>query len=208
MAITEICFPTSIADLPPLSSLGPATGFGSGLYPGTSTADALTDPFAMPPPRLRRSRSRTGSIAMDTDQPDQLGSMPFGRGGRHADASLGPPSGFSEFSNFPTSGPLGNISLAGGSSSPTGDGFPSVTGEGELGPPHASRNLRKPSRRATFSTAQLNIMEDLWAQTEYPSNEQIEACATAAGLVSTRPSLSLLEYFLFEGLHSLLCRVS
>lgn len=102
---------------------------------------------------------------MTADERDQHGSLPS----------------FSDFSNFPASGQLGGHF---GTGFPTAleDPFSSTAEEGAGD--HTSRNLRKFSKRATFSQAQLNIMEDLWARTEYPSNDQIEACASATGLVS------------------------
>lgn len=181
----------STADLPPLPSLG--SGLGSSLgpggrYTGSSTADALIDPFTAPAPRLRRRASRTGGFGMDTEEPVQHGSMTSrrpGSGGMQSSSSLGPLPSLSELPTFSTSSSLASSSLGGALSSPSGDNYPSIGGEGELGPSHASRHLRKPARRATFSQAQLNIMEDLWSQTEYPSNDQIEACASATGLVSS-----------------------
>lgn len=49
---------------------------------------------------------------------------------------------------------------------------------------HASRGLRKFSKRTTFSHHQLQLMENLWAKTEYPSVDEVDKCAEEAGLVS------------------------
>lgn len=135
---------------------------------------------------MRRGRSRSGSLSMDTDQPDQFSSM---YPNRPSSGGLGPSSGSSfgqlsslpPLSSFPGTGQLGSGGLPSASTTPFS---PSSTEDGELGPSHASRNIRKFSKRATFSHSQLGIMEDLWSQTEYPSNDQIEACAESTGLVS------------------------
>jgi hypothetical protein len=49
---------------------------------------------------------------------------------------------------------------------------------------HTSRGVRKYTIRTTFSNAQLEVMEKLWRQTEYPNLDQLDACAAAAGLSS------------------------
>lgn len=130
-------------------------------------------------PRPRRGRS--GSLSMDTDGGDQLGSGYPGRPSSgnlrsSTTSSFGGLPGLPELPGFPASGQYGD-----GATSPFS---PTSGDEDGHGPSHASRNIRKFSKRATFSTAQLGLMEDLWSQTEYPSNDQIERCAAATGLVS------------------------
>ena len=49
---------------------------------------------------------------------------------------------------------------------------------------HASRGLRRFAKRATFSQAQLAIMEEMWNQGEYPSVEQVDQCAKETGLTT------------------------
>ncbi|KAK9900006.1 hypothetical protein P389DRAFT_192301 [Cystobasidium minutum MCA 4210] len=175
---------TGSSGLPPMLGIGTPdfspsqAAFGSG---NASTVDALTDPYAMSSSR-ERGRGRAGSLSMNTDDPGQLGSGYSGRPSlaplrSSTSSSLGALPGLPglpELPGFPSSGQFGDSAT-----SP----FSPTSGEEEgHGPSHTSRNIRKFSKRATFSTAQLNLMEDLWAQTEYPSNEQIEQCAAAAGL--------------------------
>lgn len=189
------------SELPPFGDMG-GFGSGSGLslppYAQSGTADALIDPFAMP--SSRRSRSRAGSFAMQTDTDNsQFGSLSLGQGQSYTSTRPTAPkrtSTSSSLANLPNLNdmpgfPGSSFGLTSGLSGSSGPLLSPTSGhadeaEGLQGPSHASRNIRKFSKRATFSHAQLTIMEDLWAQTEYPSNKQIERCATATGLVSVR----------------------
>lgn len=60
--------------------------------------------------------------------------------------------------------------------SPTLDAIGSIQGS------HASRGIRRFAKRATFSQAQLAIMEKLWIKGEYPSVEEVDQCARQTGL--------------------------
>lgn len=126
-----------------------------------------------------------------------LGMSPNSRSSMLREGSLPTLPGLGNYTGLPGSSnnPLGrslpNSGGSGlGSSSSSSSSSPFSPADSEPYPgfdpqaSHASRGIRKFSKRATFSQAQLDIMEDLWAKTEYPSIDQIDRCAEATGLVS------------------------
>jgi hypothetical protein len=157
---------------------GFGTDFDSGLPPLSSLEGNLTALHAgMTRPSLgglggRRSSSSSTNMGGTFGTLPPLGSLgnlntnlSSSRGGEHSGGSGNHNNATSPFSP----------------SSPGAEGG----GEGGQGLSHASRGIRKFSKRATFSQAQLAYMEDLWLITEYPSNDQIDHCAESTGLVSS-----------------------
>lgn len=148
--------------LPEPPSLGSLSlGSSSGLY-GESSLHR---------PSTSRSRS-THSDVFSSLGPSDLGMS----------RSYSDPDGFSL---GPQTASLAGPTRTRGSSSSFAGGTlsalsPPLTSTG--GNSHASRGIRKFSKRTTFSPAQLNEMESLWSQTEYPSIEQIDECAKKGDL--------------------------
>ena len=98
------------------------------------------------------------------------------------DLSSSPFSGSSRLSAYPDSSPMQRPASV---MAPLSGGFDGNF-SGDDGEPrsHSSKGMRKVTRRTTFSTAQLEVMERLWKQTEYPNLDQLDVCAAAAGLTS------------------------
>lgn len=160
---------SSFSDLPPLPPLSQSL---SGGRDGDYRLPPLDSSMDLPPlPPLGSigrpsSRARRSSMNLDATSLDS-GLRPRSHSASGDD--------FSELPPLPPLEPLPPLNLPGAFESPTSP--ISQTS-------HTSKGLRNFAKRTTFSNAQLQLMEDLWAETEYPSLQQVDLCAEMAGLKS------------------------
>lgn len=173
--------------LPGLASYGSSNG---------TTFDSGSGHGMTPLPPMPTPRSRSNSFSMQLDNRHSIsGGLPnlpplpplsSSKGclsGRFPDLPSLPPS-FGSSPAKPAPGfpalPLSPASpLLGLCRTPTA----SADAPAEPSRSHQSKGIRRFTKRTTFSTAQIDLMEEVWRITEYPSVEQIDLCAEKAGLL-------------------------